>query len=146
MGSVSSVNPGLKDLFQTMANTSSPLLSSPNVVSALEAAPTADIVQLSREATQLQGVDAMFGLTTSSPDNFITDMNSILANLEAPANSGAAANAAPESAISPQTSSGVMTGQQLASYQAAMQGQETATLLGLGTAGGLSNPIFNLIA
>src|ERR1700693_648002 len=45
MGSVSSVNPGLTDLFQTMANTSSPLLSSPSVVSALEAAPTADIVQ-----------------------------------------------------------------------------------------------------
>lgn len=67
MGSVSSsINPGVADLLQTLSNVNSPVLNSPAAVSALEKAPSADIVQLSEEATQLAGVDALFGISTPS--------------------------------------------------------------------------------
>ena len=70
MGSVSSsLNPGVADLLQTLANVNSPVLSSPAVVSALEKAPASDIVQLSAEATQLQNMDALFGLSAASNSN-----------------------------------------------------------------------------
>jgi hypothetical protein len=67
MGSVSSsLNPGVADLLQTLTNVNSPILNSQAAVSALEKAPAADIVQLSAETTQLQGVDALFGLSAPS--------------------------------------------------------------------------------
>jgi len=66
MGSVSSTNPGLQNLLQTLSNLNSPVLSSPVVTSALQKAPAADIVQLSVAATQLEGVDAMFGISDGS--------------------------------------------------------------------------------
>ena len=66
MGSVSSANAGVTDVLQMLSNLNSPVLSSPAVTSALEKAPTADIVQLSMAATQLENVDAMFGISNSS--------------------------------------------------------------------------------
>jgi hypothetical protein len=66
MSSVSSVNPGVTDLLQTLSSLNLPVLSSAGVTSALENAPTADIVQLSMAATELQNVDAMFGLSDAS--------------------------------------------------------------------------------
>ena len=78
MGSVSSVNPGVADLLQSLSNLNSPVMSSQTVVNALENAPAADIVQLSTAANQLQGIDAMFGISTSPS----TDMSSTLAALE----------------------------------------------------------------
>jgi hypothetical protein len=94
MGSVSSSpNQGVADLLQTLSNVNSPILNSPAAVKALESAPPSDIVQLSREATQLEGVDTLFGIsspssssssvdtrfglpttTTSSPNNILTAM------------------------------------------------------------------------
>jgi len=65
MGSVSSsVNPGVADLLQTLSNVNSPVLNSQAAVSALENAPSADIVQLSEEATQLAGIDTLFGISS----------------------------------------------------------------------------------
>ena len=84
MGSISSTpasnsntaNPALENLLQTLTSAGSPLSSSPSVVSALENAPPADIVQLSVAATQLQGVDMIFGddnsTTPDSSDPFAT--------------------------------------------------------------------------
>ena len=74
MGSVSSaLYPGVADLLQTLTNVNSPVMSSQNVVQALEKAPTPDIVKLSMEATQLQGIDTMFGIsTTSAPTSMET--------------------------------------------------------------------------
>ena len=57
MGSVSSVNPGVANLLQTLTNLNSPVMSSPAAVAALKKAPAADIVQLSDSAAQLQGVE-----------------------------------------------------------------------------------------
>lgn len=66
MSTTSSVNAGLSTLLQDLTNIGSPLASSPTVVSALEKASPADIVQLSTEAIQLQGLDAMFGVPDSA--------------------------------------------------------------------------------
>jgi hypothetical protein len=62
MSSVSSVNPGVANLLQTLSNIDSPVLSSQAAVSALENAPAGDIVKLSAAATQLAGMDAIFGI------------------------------------------------------------------------------------
>jgi len=102
MGSVSSsLNPGVADLLQTLTNVNSPILNSQSTVNALEKASPADIVQLSAEATQLEGVDALFGISapsnsqasntdtlfglpttsTTSPDNFLQEMKNAGATL-----------------------------------------------------------------
>ena len=79
MGSVSSVNPGVADLLQTLSSLNLPLLSSSAVTSALQKAPTADIVLLSAAANELENVDAIFGISGGSN----TGANSSLANLDA---------------------------------------------------------------
>ncbi len=66
MGSISSTNPGLTDLLQTLSTADPSLLSSPSVTSALENASPTDIVELSDAAMQLQSVDAMFGNPAAS--------------------------------------------------------------------------------
>jgi hypothetical protein len=66
LGSVSSVNPSLASLFQALTNLGSPIASSPGTMSALESAPTADIVELSNEAVQLQEMDTLLGVPASS--------------------------------------------------------------------------------
>jgi len=83
MSSTASVSSSLASLIQNLSQTVSPLASSPKVVGALEAASPADIARLSEAATQLQGVDALFGASdTSTSDTSATDSNSLLANLE----------------------------------------------------------------
>jgi len=79
MGSVSSVNPGVADLLQTLSSLNLPALSSPKVTSALKNAPTADIVQLSMAASELESVDAIFGFSGGSN----AGTSSALANLDA---------------------------------------------------------------
>jgi hypothetical protein len=79
MGSVSSVNPGVADLLQTLSSLNLPLLSSSAVTSALQKAPTADIVQLSAAANQLENVDAIFGISGGSN----AGTSSTLASLDA---------------------------------------------------------------
>jgi hypothetical protein len=129
MGDVSSVNPGVTDLLQTLSNLNSSVLSSPAVTSALESAPTTDIVQLSMAATQLEGIDTMFGISNGSN----TGTSSILASLEDPPAGSAQA-----------TLSTASPADRLADYQAALQATETQGLFGIGP-GGLSGSIFNLV-
>ena len=66
MSTTSSINAGLANLLQNLSNVGSPLLSSPKVLAALQNAPPADIVQLSDEAIQLEGLNALFGASESS--------------------------------------------------------------------------------
>lgn len=70
MGSVASVSPGLANLFQTLSNVSSPVLSSPGAVSALEKASPADVAEISMQATQLESVDELFGVLNNSSNSF----------------------------------------------------------------------------
>jgi len=95
MGSVSSTNPGLTNLLQTLSNLNSPVLSSPAVTSALKKASPVDIVQLSVAANQLQSVDAMFGLSNGAPGS--GSSNYSLTSLLAPLEAGVTGLAAPAS-------------------------------------------------
>ncbi|MGD0871386.1 MAG: hypothetical protein ABSB88_17680 [Bryobacteraceae bacterium] len=137
MSSVSSVNPGLENLLQTLSNLNSPVLSSPATVSALEKAPPADIIQLSVAATQLEGVDEMFGI----PDGSEGGTSSTLTNLEdlLTGSGGAASTATVANGQSTASSA-----EQLANYQTALQAAEAQSLFGTGTTSGLSNSLFNL--
>lgn len=139
MGSVSSLNPGVADLLQTLSNVNSPVLSSPAVVSALENAPTSDIVQLSQSASQLANVDMLFGLPNSAAESSTNSLSTLLADLASPQTavdpSASSILAAATSADSSTTSSAAASSTsteagQLASYQAAMQSAETETLFG----------------
>jgi len=137
MGSVSSTNPGLENLLQALSNLNSPVLSSPATLSALEKAPTADIVQLSVAATQLEGVDEMFGIPAASN----TGPSSILTNLEDLA-TGSTGTAAAATAANGQ--SAASPAEQLDNYQTALQAAETQSLFGTGTTSALSNSLFDL--
>ncbi|MGA3016971.1 MAG: hypothetical protein ABSF62_07615 [Bryobacteraceae bacterium] len=127
----------MENLLQALSNLNSPVLSSPATLSALEKAPTADIVQLSVAATQLEGVDEMFGIPAASN----TGPSSILTNLEdlATGSTGAASTATAASGQSAASSV-----EQFANYQTALQAEETQALFGTGTTSGLSNSLFDL--
>jgi len=128
MGSVASVNPGVAQLLQTITNLNSPVLSSPAVTNALQKASPSDIVQLSRAATQLEGMNAMFGIS-SSPT---TDMSSsTLAALEGSASVSAGTAGSPAD--------------QTANAQAALQAELIQGLFGTGSNLSLSGTLFNAI-
>jgi hypothetical protein len=137
MGSVSSVNPGLAGLLQTLTNLDSPVMTSPAVVSALEKASPTDIVQLSTAAAQLEDVDAIFGVSNSSS----TDASDPLASLENLLN-GSGTSAVPGTATASSTAS---PADQIAGYQASLQSEETQALFGTGATGSLSDSLFNVI-
>jgi len=126
MGTVSSsLNPGVADLLQTLTNVSSPVMNSPAVVKALESAPTSDIVQLSTEATQLQGVDALFGISgTTAP----TPTETLFGITPTPTSSTSSVLQAMESASATLTPSEVAVND-----QAAAQAALTSGLFGTGT-------------
>jgi hypothetical protein len=140
MGPVSSVSPGVTDLLQTLSSLNlPPVLSSAGVTSALEKAPTADIVQMSMAAMQLENVDAMFGISDSSN----AGTNSTLANLGdlLTGSAGAAANSQLPSAATSSASSA----DQFANYQSALQLSEAQGLFGTGATGDLSGSLLDLI-
>lgn len=127
MGAVSSSSPAITNLLQTISSAQSPVLSSPAVISSLENAPPADIIQISTAATQLAGIDAEFGITPTSTDTADTDLTNVFSAL----------------ASSQTTGSTLATpAQQLATYQSAVQEADTQALLGTGTTTGLSAPVF----
>jgi hypothetical protein len=70
MASVSSqlttVSPGIADLFKTLPATAGSPLSSPGLQSVLEDASPRDIVQISSQALQLQEASNLFGTATSA--------------------------------------------------------------------------------
>jgi hypothetical protein len=138
MGSTA-MNLGVSNLLQMLSNLNSPVLSSPAVASALEDAPSSDIVQLSSEATQLEGVEAMFGIQPGSDDSS-GSLTSMLANLESSLTGSAPSSTGTSSTPDLSTAAGVA---QLAGYQAAMQSEEALALLGYGT-GNTSSTLFDL--
>jgi hypothetical protein len=70
MSAISSVNPGVADLFNWLSGTgSTPVTSalySPSVQTALEGASPGDLVQLSQQALELQQVGGLFGSSDSA--------------------------------------------------------------------------------
>jgi hypothetical protein len=137
MGSVSSLNPGVSALLQSLTNLKSPVMSSQAAVTALEKAPPSDIVQLSTAVNQLATVDAMFGISSSSST---TGTSSIFAELEAEATSTSTSGQSTPSALANATPA-----EQLASYTSAIQSQVTQGLFGTTTTNALSGSLFNVI-
>jgi hypothetical protein len=124
MSTVSSVNPGVADVLQTLSNLGSPLTSSQSLETALEKASPADVVQLSNAATQLQNVDVLFGVPApTSTSN--TDISNLLSTLLSNAN-GTSTTSTSTPAASTST-----TAQQLLSSEAAQQTSEMDALLGV---------------
>ncbi len=139
-----SVNPAVSDLLQTLSSLNSPVLSSQAVVSALEKAPASDIVRLSAEASQLEGVEAMFGLSNSSGSSDSSDsLTSALASLENTADAAAGSTAGASSSAT-SSSSASSSAAQLASYQATLQSDEAEALLGGETGSGATGSLFDL--
>lgn len=135
MGSISSPNPGVTNLLQTLSSIDSPLLSSPSVVSALQNASPADVVQLSTAASQLENVGLLFGQPDGSSDSSnSTDLTNLFASLEDP------------TAQSTATASGstVNSLDQAASDQSTLQTSELGTLLGTEPTD-FSNSLFDLL-
>jgi hypothetical protein len=126
MSSASSINPGVENLLQTLSNVNSPVLSSSKVVSALETAPASDIVQLSSAATEMQNMDAIFGISDSSTSSTGSPLSSL------------------ENLLIQSAASSTSPADQLADYQATLQGVQSQDIFGTGTANGLSNSLFDL--
>ncbi|HTS47505.1 MAG TPA: hypothetical protein VMH05_06150 [Bryobacteraceae bacterium] len=89
MGSISSANPSLTSLLQTLSSIDTSLVSSPSVAAALQGAlqkaSPADVVQLSAAANQLENVGLMFGQATGPSDSSdTTDLTNLFASLETP--------------------------------------------------------------
>jgi len=70
MSTVSSVNPGVSDLFQALSNTGSSsvtsVLSSTSLQSKLAGASSRDVVKLSEQALQLQQANGLFSASAGS--------------------------------------------------------------------------------
>lgn len=140
MGSISSLNPGITNLLQTLSDVNSPVLSSPSAVSALEQASPSDLVQLSTAAMQLENVDAMFGMPDASSSNSNAALNNLLTTLETPQTTTPSVATA-----QPAASTTASPAEQAANYDQALQQSEAQTLLGLGSTG-TSGSLFDLLA
>ena len=138
MGSVSSTNPGLASVLQTLSSLNSPLLSSPNAVSALENASPSEIVGLSAATTQLQEVDAIFGASAASPDTSSgwTSFTNLEAALTTPLST---------SPTLPGSSSAAVPASQIDGYQSSLQAAEADALLDPASAGTPPGSLISLI-
>jgi hypothetical protein len=135
MSSVSSTNPGLTSLLQTLSNVDSPLLSSQNALKTIEKSSPADIVRLSTAAIQLQEVGSIFGAQPTTPDSLIngsstfSELENALTN---PANAtGSATNMSPVS--------------QLPGYPSLLQSAETDALLNPGPTASSTDPLISVL-
>jgi hypothetical protein len=124
MGSVATTGFSLTNLLQTLTSAGSPqlsaALSSTAVQTALQTAPTSDLVDLSDQAMQLQEVSQLFG-NSSAPDTAtLPSALDPLSSLLSPASS------TPSSG-----SSTASLANQLSGYQSDLQSQEMQTLFGM---------------
>jgi hypothetical protein len=130
--SSSSINPGVSNLMQMLSSIDSPVLSSQTAVTALEQAPSADIVQLSNDAMQVENLDALFGFSnspSSSPSSALASLASSAAE------SGSASSTASAGGSTAAGSTAGSTAAETASYQADLQSEITAGLFSGYTAG-----------
>jgi hypothetical protein len=147
MSSISSINPGLENLLQTLSKVDSPVLSNSNVVTALEQASPDDVVQLNAAANQLETVDALFGVSVGSSESPTSDLSSILADLEPSTNGTESSSTSPDSTAGTQSSSpasatALSTSQVM---QAEMQAAEAAELFDPQSDNGSTGSLLDII-
>jgi hypothetical protein len=152
LDTTSSINPGLANLLQNLSNVGSPLLSSPNAMAALQKASPRDIVELSAEATQLEGLNAILGQPDTSSAAGLSTSDPLLSTLyqadgsTTPADPLASLEQALADASSSSTGGGSTTpsttgslpslAEALARYQSNFQSEEQQSLLGGGPGAG----------
>jgi len=128
-----------------LSNGGSPVLNSTRVTSALQKAPTSDIVQLSMDAIQSQGIDALFGLSSGSNGATSTSQASLADLLSG---STGASYTSPDSAANALLSSAALSGAspegQLAYYQSTAQAAQTQGLINAGAFGKQSGSLVDL--
>lgn len=145
MSSVPSMNLGVSNLLQSLSNVGSSVLTSSKVTSAIEKAPTSDIVEMSMEAQQLQNMDTLFGISSNSSStttNPLTSLETLLAG------SNAAESQSSTSAASSSSSSSTATStpaQQMTEAQANSQAAEIQALLGTSTTTSGTNSLFSVL-
>ena len=146
MSSISSINPGLENLLQTLSNVDSPVLSNSKVVTALEQASPEDVVQLNAAATQLETVDALFGISVGSSESPTSDLSSILANLEPSTNGAESSSTSPDSTAGAQSSSPASTALSTSQVmQAEIQAAEATELFDPQSNTGSTGSLLNII-
>ena len=130
MSSVSSVNPGVADLLKSLTAINSPVLNSQKAMSALESAPTSDIVQLSSEANQLANIDTLFGLSSSSTSSTSSSSSSMSGVLQALESEGTTSTSGTSTSS---VLANASPSEQAANAQALIQSELTQGLFGTGT-------------
>lgn len=142
MGTVSSTNPGLANLLQTLSNVDSPLLSSQSTLSAIENSSPADIVKLSDAATQLQEVGAIFGDGSQTTPESLFNGSSTFSALEDALTSPSTSTT---SSTSGATNPAIPTSQ-LPAYESSLQSAEADALLDPGPTSSSASSLFNVLA
>jgi hypothetical protein len=102
----------------------------------LENASPQDVVHLSEAATQLESVDAMFGVPANGSSSVPLNLEDLLAG-----STGAASNAL----LSSTAVTSASPSDQLANYQTALQAQVTQGLFGAGGTSTPSNSLLNVV-
>ena len=146
MSSVSSTNPGVANLLQLLSNSGSQVLNSSKVTSALAKAPTSDIVQLSANATEIQNVDTLFGISSGGYSNTTGSASSLADLLTGTAGASATsqgANANP--LLSAAALSNASPTDQLAYYQSLSQASQTQGILNAGAMTNQSGSLVDVI-
>jgi hypothetical protein len=141
MGTLPTDSFSVTNLVQSLTGAGSPqlaaTLSTPAVQTAIQNAPTSDLVDLSSQALKLQETDLLFGDGSANPSaedtatlaSTLYPLSALLAAADAAANKAPASGA---SAPSPTAiSSTASLADQLAGYQNDLQAQEIQSLFGI---------------
>lgn len=98
--SATSLSPLLTNVLQTLTAVGSPIASSQQAITALENAPASDIVKLSNEASQLQGLQVLFGDSSNSGISSSDSLLSTLYGSDGTLSSTSSANSSSEALLS----------------------------------------------
>jgi hypothetical protein len=138
MGSVATTGFSVANLLQTLTSAGSPqlsaALSSPTVQTALQNAPTSDLVDLSDQAMQLQEVSDLFGNSstadTATLPAALDPASSLLSSTSSTGSSG---------------SSTASLANQLSGYQSDLQSEELQTLFGMNSTSPPPSSLFDAL-
>jgi hypothetical protein len=155
MGSLTTNGFSVANLVQNLTGAGSPqlaaTLSSPAVQTALQNAPTSDLVDLSSQALKLQETNTLFGnesgadtADTATLASMLYPLSSLLASAEA--NARKAAESGAISPSPPADSSTPSLASQLAEYQSGSLAEEVQTLFGINATASPPSSVFDALS
>lgn len=146
MSSVPSANPGVANLLQLLSNSNSAVLSSKKVTSALEKAPTSDIVQLSMSAIQAQSVDTLFGVgsgTNASANTSAANLADLFSG--STGTTASSTDTTANSLLATAALTNATPADQLAYYQSAAQATQTQGIFNSESFGSQNGSLVNVV-